>query len=72
MVIGVCVGAIIINIWLSPTITWYSSGNLVSSGVALGAFALWVSLVSEKWVKDASEAYTRALLAACEAEPKTH
>src|SRR5271157_4065286 len=63
-----CLAAIGLHIWLNPTITWYAdSGILVSLGAALGAFALWASLVSEKWVKDASDTYTRALLAACEA-----
>jgi hypothetical protein len=63
-----CVAGIVLNIWMHPKMIWYAdSGTLVSLVVAFGALALWILLVSEKWVTDAAEAYTRALLAACDA-----
>ncbi len=71
-VIVVCVAAIFLNAWMHPeTISHADSGSVVSFAVAVGALALWILLVSEKWVKDAAWAYTRALLATCDVE-KTH
>jgi hypothetical protein len=71
-VIVVCVAAILLSIRMHPETVWYTdSGSVVSLGVALGAFGLWILLVSENWVKDAAGAYTRALLATCDVE-RTH
>lgn len=67
-----CVAAILLNAWMHPEkISYADSSNVVSLAVAGGALALWILLVSEKWVKDAARAYTRALLATCDVE-KTH
>lgn len=67
-IIALCLVGTVFDVYLQfgLDLPLIKQGQIVSLGISLLAAIVWITVVTPDWVKDAADAYARALLAACE------
>lgn len=68
VIVGLSIGGTMLDIYLRSGFDFsrIAQGSFISLGTSLLALIVWLTVVSSNWVKDAANAYTRALLASCD------
>lgn len=68
-VIALSIGGTLLDAYVKSGISFdaLTQGTVIALAVSLLALIVWFTIVSADWVKDAADAYARALLASCDA-----
>ena len=67
VIIALCISGTGLNIYMRPEFDpSVGYGSFISLGVSFVALIIWIAVVSSDWVRDASDAYARALFASCD------